>query len=170
MHSGPFLCIRFIFFFLLPATHELSFGASECGANDETLRSFTQETEEADDLTSCLSFLEEALPPRQRSSKCSFAVDVSCEGGGCGAEERERGASGQKKTNKKNARRLDQTHLWRDFYIHNYFMSIKKTKGGKKKKKNPNNKAMWLVRVSDAGRLQKQAKPQSSFTSPTNWQ
>lgn len=169
MHSGPFLCIRFVFFFLLPApTHELSFRASECGANDETLRSFTQETEEADDLTSCLSFLEEALPPRQRSSKCSFAVDVSREGGGCGAQERERDERA-KKTNKKNARRLDQTHLWRDSYIHNYFKSIKKTKGGKKKK-NPNNKAMWLVRVSDTGRLQKQAKPQSIFTSPTNWQ
>lgn len=133
MHSGPFLCVRFIFFFPLPApTHELSFGASECGANDETLRSFTQETEEADDLTSCLSFLEEALPP----------VDVSREGGGCGAQEREReGRAGKKKKQqKKNAHQLDQTHLWRDFYIHNYFKSIKKNERGEEKKKTPTTK------------------------------
>lgn len=162
--------MRVIFFFLLPApTHELSFGASECGANDETLRSFTQETEEADDLTSCLSFLEEALPPRQRSSKCSFAVDVSREGGGCGAQERERERDERAKKNKQKKRTRSDSSL--EGFLHSQLFQVnqKKRKGGRKKK-NPNNKAMWLVRVSDAGRLQKQAKPQSIFTSPTNWQ
>lgn len=43
----------------------------------------------------------------------------------------------------------------------------RKKKQREEEKKKPYNKAVWLVRVSDAARLQKkQAKPQSIFTSP----
>lgn len=142
VHSGSLHCVRW-FFFLYICLPRSTISASGCLNAVQTTRHCGHSHRKLKRQTTSHPvwvFLEEALPPRL-SSKCSFTVAVSREDC-CGAWDK------KKKALKKSALRLAHTDLWRDSYIHNYFKWIKQSG-----EKNPNNKAMRLVRVSDAGRL-----------------
>lgn len=135
------------------------------GAKNETLRSFTQETEEADDLTSCLSFGRNTSS--SQSSKCNFAKGVSREGSGAALETLT--SDGIFRVQQSGlAQRLN--HLWRDFFFFLHSQLFQVNQRRKKRKQQQQQSNVITLSFQHRKRLQKQKKQESIFISPSNWQ